>query len=435
LSNPDAYERDGRLARDEMANGSTFAAVAATYSSLVDEVVATRRLDVTGGLNIYGSWGTPSGLVEGARQLGGALLDADVPLTMPWSFKLPNFDVALVPRRFSTVPRTERYAINVITANINEFHVVDRAILGTSHNPRWNIGTWIYEFPEIPEVLAERFDLVDEIWAGSDFAAEVFRPHFDGPMMTLPYVVNPRPRALEPDEARRHFALRESATVVMFSFDFSSGWARKNPLAVVRAFRDATAKGDVDAQLVIKASGLTDEFGAILTKEMDGLDAVLIDAHLPAAEMDELFNTIDVYFSLHRAEGFGLGLAEAMALGKTAIATRYSGNLDFMSDDNSLLVACTPTGVTHEDTEANPGMSRIVRIGARWVEPDREAAAAALTQAFDPAVRGRLGERARADIASRYGAVPVAALVRDRLEQLGDELAARRTDWPSRARR
>jgi glycosyltransferase involved in cell wall biosynthesis len=430
LANPAKFDEDGQLAR---ASSATFAEVAVKYGAIVDELASRPGRDVTHGLNIFGSWGTPSGLVEGARRLVGALLDAHVPLSLPWSFRLPSYENSLVPARFARVPHERTFAANLWTANINEFHVIDQAMLGTPESPRWNIATWIYEFSEIPEVLIERFALVNEIWAGSDFSADVFRRHFDGTIMTLPYVVEPRPATMEPAAARARFGLREESTVVLFTFDFGSGWARKNPLAVVAAFRDAVALSGEDAQLVIKVSGLTAEHGRILTDALAGLDATLLNEHLSDAELGDLFHSCDVYCSLHRAEGFGLGLAEAMSIGKCAVATAYSGNLDFMNETNSLLVPWAKSHMTHADAAANPGLSRIAKVGAAWAEPDHDAAVAALVRSFEPELRRELGERARADIARRHSAPAVARVVAARIDELGESLRGRRTAWPSRS--
>jgi glycosyltransferase involved in cell wall biosynthesis len=165
-----------------------------------------------------------------------------------------------------------------------------------------------------------------------------------------------------------------------------------------------------------------------------GVDAVVIDDHLSDADLGNLFNAIDVYCSLHRAEGFGLGLAESMALGKLAVATNYSGNLDFMKDTNSLLVKWRPSRLTVGDTEHNPGMRQITNIGSTWAEPDHDSAVEALISSFDPNLRERLGEQARRDMDERYSPRAVAEVVEKRLSELNVELRLRRTDWPSRFR-
>jgi glycosyltransferase involved in cell wall biosynthesis len=403
LAHPARYEADGRFAHDTMEDSFTYAAVAEQHAALIDELARRRPHGVTSGLNMYASFGTPSGIAEVARRLATTLVDANVPITTPPGFQLTDYDHLEVPRSLARVSRSPEYAINLLTANINEFHEISRSILGNDRDPRWNIGLWIYEFPEIPAVLASRVKLVDEIWTGSTFAAATFQKYFDGPVVRLHNIVRPRPHVTPTSDVRARWGLRDTATVVLFSFDFGSGWARKNPLAVVRAFREARIAAAADAQLVIKASGLTAPYRAMLRNEIATTDGVLIDAHLSDADLGDLFHAADVYCSLHRAEGFGLGMAEAMAIGKTVIGTRYSGNLDFMHEDNSLLVDCTMSEIRPSDAAANPGLERIVTMGSAWAEPVHQSAVAALTRSFDPAVRAEIGPRAQSEIATNFG--------------------------------
>jgi glycosyltransferase involved in cell wall biosynthesis len=430
LAHPDAYDDAGRAGHEYIARECTFEHVAAQHAEVIDAVARRRRVEPLGGLNLVGSWGTPSGLGEVARRLADALLDDRLAVAMPPGFRLDDYDAALVPHRYADVPRDVRYGINLITANINELHVVDPGLLGGPHDRRWNIGLWIYEFPEIPPVLARRAAQVDEIWTGSGFAESIFRQYFDGPITRLHNVVRARAQSTPAALVRRAHGLREHAIVVLYSFDFKSGWARKNPLAVVAAFADAVAATGADAQLVLKASGLTPAYREVLERALARTDGVLIDAHLSDADLGDLFHAADVYCSLHRAEGFGLGLAEAMAIGKTAVATRYSGNLEFMDDDNSLLVECSMAEITAADAAANPGLERIVVMGARWAEPSHEAAVAALVRSFDPATRATLGARAARDMAERFDDRAAARIVRRRLGELADELGRFRTTWP-----
>ena len=432
LEHPDRYETDGRFAHETMEGGFTYGAVAEQHATLIDEIARRRPRGVTAGLNVYGSFGTPSGIAEVARRLATALVDAHVPITTPPGFQLTDYNHLEVPRALARVPRSSEFAINVLTANINEFHEISPSILGNDRDPRWNIALWIYEFPEIPSVLATRAKLVDEIWTGSSFAASTFQRYFDGPIVRVHNIVRARPQTKPPSVVRDAWGLRPSAAVVLFSFDFGSGWGRKNPLAVVRAFREARLSADADAQLVIKASGLTAPFRATLRNEIATTDGVLIDSHLSEADLGDLFHAADVYCSLHRAEGFGLGMAESMALGKTVIGTRYSGNLDFMHDDNSILVDCAMTEIRPSDAAANPGLERIVTMGSAWAEPDHQSAVAALVRSFDPAVRADLGARARSEIATSFGEAAAIRIIQDRLTALRAELSRYRTDWSVR---
>ncbi len=428
LAHPENYARDGAAALELITSRYSFETVSAQYAQVVDELARRRDRVTTRGVNVYGSWGTSSGVAEGARRHARALLHSDVAVTLPYGFRLPNYDVRVVPREFYDVEKHPQFAINLLMANINEFHEIPRAALGSAAAPHWNIGVWIYEFSEIPLVLLPRFAQVDEIWSLSRFATTTFRRYFDGPIHQLPHIVDPRPQSSAVSDVRRHYGLREDATVVMFSFDFASGWARKNPLAVIAAFRDATRAQD-NAQLVMKVSGLSPTYRSILESDLASVDGVLIDAHLSEAELGDLFHAIDVYCSLHRAEGFGLGMAEAMAIGKMVIGTNYSGNLDYMTAHNSRLVSCVSRAMTDDDAQANPGLQRIAIVGSSWAEANHDDAVMALRESFDPATRARLGERARADIARDYSTQAATTMMRTRLRELAITLEAQRTNW------
>lgn len=118
----------------------------------------------------------------------------------------------------------------------------------------------------------------------------------------------------------------------------------------------------------------------------------------------------DCYVSLHRSEGFGLTMAEAMAIGKPVIGTRFSGNVDFMTDENSLLVDCEMTRV---------GQNEIYPPDGEWAQPDTEQAARLMRRIYeDPAQAARLGARARQDIARNLSPEATGAAMRERLEQL-----------------
>ena len=111
------------------------------------------------------------------------------------------------------------------------------------------------------------------------------------------------------------------------------------------------------------------------------------------------------------------------------IGTRYSGNLDFMTDANSLLVSCSMTKLTTADTVANPGLERIVTMGSPWADPSHRAAVAALRESFRPEVREQLGRQAAIDIATRFSGPVAAEMIRRRLDELQRSLARFRTNW------
>src|SRR6476469_7508588 len=138
---------------------------------------------------------------------------------------------------------------------------------------------------------------------------------------------------------RASLNIPEDHVIFLFMFDLHSQIHRKNPLGVFRAFQKAFREDD-KATLVIKASGgdIHAADFAELAETVRAKNVILLDELMSRARAYGLIAMSDCFVSLHRSEGFGLGLAEAMLMAKPAIATGYSGNLDFMNRDNSLLV-------------------------------------------------------------------------------------------------
>ena len=153
--------------------------------------------------------------------------------------------------------------------------------------------------------------------------------------------------------------------VFLFTFDFNSSVLRKNPLGVVEAYRRAFGTDPVATRLVIKAINLANSptFEADLRAAVASVHGVVIDEHLTAGELGDVFHATDVYVSLHRSEGFGLGLAEAMALGKAVVGTAYSGNVDFMHGGNSALVGFRLRPVVPDDHRYSGAVGTVYRPG------------------------------------------------------------------------
>ena len=218
------------------------------------------------------------------------------------------------------------------------------------------------------------------------------------------------------------------AFTFLFTFDFFSTARRKNPVGLVEAFTRAFEPGD-GAQLVVKTfnGDAKPESLAQLERAAAGRDDVhVIDRFLPVEQKDALLARADAYVSLHRSEGFGLSLAEAMLLGKPVIATGYSGNLQFMTPANSWLVGYELTRVG-EGVEMYPP-------DAQWAEPDLGHAAELMREvrAGGEAVRRR-AERGRRDVEAAFSPEATGAAMRARLERLASTARAARS--PGRARR
>ncbi len=202
-----------------------------------------------------------------------------------------------------------------------------------------NIVYPMWELSRYPKIWAEQLERFDEIWAASAFIRAAFVDAVDKPVIHLSLPGELRVGRLY---GRRHFRIPESSFVFLFAFDFTSYIERKNPLATLRAFQDlCAAHPGEDICLVIKTKGAAAASSAYkeFCESFRGLDRVrVIDALLSENEIKSLIWCSDCFVSLHRSEGFGFGLSSAMFVEKPVVATRYSGNLDYMNDSNSCLV-------------------------------------------------------------------------------------------------
>ncbi len=179
--------------------------------------------------------------------------------------------------------------------------------------------------------------------------------------------------------SRARFGLPEGRFVYLFTFAATSTAARKNPFGVIEAFERAFGhpRGATAPLLVIKAHHLlAHDFDAFrllhkhLLAALARVGGMLLTDHYTRLETNDLMACADCYVSLHRAEGFGLGLAEAMYLGKPAIATNYSGNVDFMTPENSYLVEYRLRKIVLEDHVYNDFGQNIYKPGFLSAVPD-----------------------------------------------------------------
>jgi len=258
------------------------------------------------------------------------------------------------------------------------------------------IGCWHWEIERFPRAWLPALDLVDELWVSSAFVADIIRRVTDKPVTRIPQAIDVHlPRGY----SREEFALPDRDFLFLCSFDFGSYPARKNPRAAIEAFRRAFPPGESGNRLVVKCLGSA-RFPAerLELEKLAGDDPriLILDRHLSRQDMYGLQSVCDAYLSLHRAEGFGLALAECMALGKPVVATAYSGNLEFMNEENSCLV-------DYELIPVKPGDYPHYEPGWMWADPNLEHAAECLRRvAADPVYRARISGRARRDIGSAY---------------------------------
>ena len=282
---------------------------------------------------------------------------------------------------------------------------------------RHNIALWYWEQERFPTRWHGNFDYYDEIWVPTRFCKEAFEAVSPIPVHQITYPL----ADVEAVPVRAEFGLAPDARVFLFNFDFFSTLARKNPLGVIAAFRQAFADDlqTRNAVLVLKSINSSHDVQgrAQVQDALVGLNAVWIEDHLTGVQMQSLFASADCYISLHRSEGLGLGMAQAMAAGKPVIATAYSGNMEYMNRDNSLLVDYERVELTDNyGPGSNPA---IYEQGNVWAEPNVEQAAQHLQWVYaHPEESARLGQRARQDIRNTLNPKKTQTEILTRVQQI-----------------
>ncbi|EIJ81321.1 glycosyl transferase group 1 [Bacillus methanolicus PB1] len=277
---------------------------------------------------------------------------------------------------------------------------------------RYNIGYWHWELPEFPTKWTKSVHLVNEIWVPSNFTFQSISKKISKPVVTIPHGITVEtPLHFN----RNDFGLPENRFLFLTMYDIHSTSFRKNPIGVIHAFKQAFNKEDHSVGLVVKinnASHAPQEVEMLKQKIAGYQNIFLIDKVLSRQEVDGLMNSIDCFVSLHRSEGFGLPLAEAMFLGKPVIATNWSGNIDFINEQNACVVDFTlkKIGQNYGPYTANQ----------YWAEPYIDQAANFMKKLVEDKEYGnRIGKLGKETIMNQYSPQMVGNMYKSRLQQLG----------------
>jgi hypothetical protein len=312
----------------------------------------------------------------------------------------------------------EAFEIDVPTSGIRIFHVNGDEIApvlqafaarGGKFADGYNVIVPAWELPRYPATWAEGLKKFDEVWALSHFiedslaAAGIPCTHIGQP------VELPTGHFLP----RQYFGIRESSFVLLHFLDLSSFAARKNPEAVFSMFESLRAKrAFADIQLVVKAKQADDSAEAWLRPIRDKLPEVHFLAQpMNSLETRSLINCCDCFVSLHRAEGFGRCTGEAMFLGRLALATSWSGNLDYMTKENSLLVDYDLVPVRAGEYPFGEGQL--------WAEANVNHAVTLLDGLIgDPVSAHAIASAGRRDVRLTHGYRTVGLRILDRVTQI-----------------
>ncbi|MHC2181982.1 glycosyltransferase involved in cell wall biosynthesis [Paenibacillus sp. PvR052] len=317
------------------------------------------------GINLIGYARAEMGIGESCRIMAKSLNAVNFP------FGITNFTGTNKARMTDLTwihkeVENPQYNINVFHINAEQMIEIYAHYGNSIFKDRYNIGYWHWELPDFPDDWLESFQIVNEIWVPSTFVANSIALKSPVPVVKIPHSIEvniPTPRS------REYFHLPEKAFLFLTMYDVKSYQERKNPRASIEAFKLAFGPDDLHVGLVVKVNSSTsspDEMQLLEELISNYNNIYLIKEILSREDTNSLIDATNGYISLHRSEGFGLGLAEAMYLGKSVIGTNWSSNTDFMNHQNSCLVDYNliPVGRDHGPYKAYQ----------YWANPDIEHA-------------------------------------------------------------
>jgi glycosyltransferase involved in cell wall biosynthesis len=303
------------------------------------------------------------------------------------------------------------YDTNLFCMNADQMAGFAEKVGPEFFNKRYNIGLWFWEAEIFPPHMHAGFNFLNEVWVTSEFTREAIAKVSRIPVFKIPQPLNidgPQQAAsLEPPlDLPDRF-------IFLFSFDFFSVVERKNPLGLIEAFQRAFVPGEGPVLLIKSINGHHNvaELERLHYARAGREDIIIHDGYLSHDQRDALVAACHCYVSLHRAEGFGLTIAEAMLQEKPAIATAYSGNLEFMTEANSFLCGydLRPIGDGYDPYPSS----------ARWAEPRLNEAVDLLRFVYKNPEEAKLrAKRGRADLASRHEPETAGKFIKKRLSQL-----------------
>jgi glycosyltransferase involved in cell wall biosynthesis len=359
------------------------------------------------GANVIGFIFTESGMGEKARGIIKCLEAVGMPVA---GTSLDHFTTHR--KRNQTcqhISYGNPYPVNLFCINADETPRIFDSLGAEFWANKVNIGYWSWELAVFPPQWQDRFAPYDEIWTPSNFCVSAIASATDKPVIRMPHAVEMTAPAPVPTSI---LDLPSDTFMFYFMFDYHSFAERKNPLGVLRAFQQAFPT-EADVHLVLKGtdSRANPGYHNRLVSEINNGRVTVIDSYLDTPVIQGLLARCDCYVSLHRAEGFGLTMAEAMYLGKPVIATAYSANLDFMSPKNAYLVPYTMREI---DRDYGP-----YKKGWQWADPDIAVAVQYMRQVYvDREAAAIIGAAGALTIHHEFSAAAVGAMVKARLEEI-----------------
>jgi glycosyltransferase involved in cell wall biosynthesis len=375
-------------------------------------------------LQVIGPFEKASGLGQATRLSASVIAeigDDPAPITVnSVNFGLDN----PAPEGFSRVGELSGYKrarVNLIHLNAESIPLA-YAYQSDVFSGAYNIGYFFWELNTPAACHYLGMEMLDEIWVSTEYGVQIYQPEFKGPVSNVGmcYEELPEiPRAQARDFVQGLFGFEEKKFVFLVVFDSFSFVQRKNPIGVLKAFATAF-EGNKDVRLVIKTQNrrrVADPVQIAIWKQVDALvkadkRIVVLNETLSYDDVLQLKKGCDAYVSLHKSEGWGFGMIEAMGLGVPVVCTAYSGNMDFCSEETAWLVG-------YEEVELAPNDYIFVREGQKWTEPDVADAARQMQAVYaDPGARNTKATAGQAFVRQNFSAKAIAKRYETRLRDI-----------------
>jgi glycosyltransferase involved in cell wall biosynthesis len=376
----------------------------ATISEYCKDVVSI--FDVTN-ISIIGYFQSSVGLGQGASAMEQSCKSVGI--------VSDKVDVSFQTRSGPLTPRKQEISpgVHIYHVNFDQINLAYDFVDSPSSNPNYSIGYWAWEQNRLPPSALSAFQNLDEIWVPSRFVQDSVSKSSPVPVVRIPHAIAPPSSFLR---TRTDFNIPIDKIVSLVLYDFDSGHYRKNPEAAIKAFRLAASMSDLGF-LVVKTKNA--KYHPLnyrkLKNEVNGINnCIIIDADMKRSDLWDLMNACDIFLSLHRAEGFGLCIAEMMALGKVVLATGWSGNTDFMNQDNSCLINYELKPLAADNAFFNFQPDEL------WAEADYKHAAIYLHDLYkNQDFRNEKGALAKKDITTHLSHFSVGVMIKERLKYIG----------------
>jgi glycosyltransferase involved in cell wall biosynthesis len=363
-----------------------------------------QKMHLPFGVNIAGYLQGEFGVGEIARASYQSITSVGVPSV------LNNVEAAIYRQEDKTLEifsSDNPYHFNLVHINADQANHFANLKGNQYFKNHHNIAYWFWELASFPRAWQSSFNQYQEIWVASSFCQASIAAQAPVPVvkMTQPVLIDPT--KINPQRSR--LGLPQQSFIFGFSFDYMSFIERKNPAAIIKAFQLAFEDRH-DVLLLLKTTN-GDQFPEQVQRlkiAAKGSNVRFINHYLAREEVINLIASLDSYVSLHRSEGLGIGMAQAMFLKKPVIATGYSGNMEFMNHNNSYLV---PYKLAEIEEDHGP-----YKKGQHWADPDIEHAAMLMRQVYENQIRAQqIANQAAADIQASMSPTVTGRAMKERL--------------------